>query len=77
LLLAIEAGDLIEQRFQARLEIGDAGGIGLLGDADEILDQFRVLLEKRAVDGCVPLIRASPSFAASRIGSRPARCNAT
>ena len=50
LLLPIEAGDLVEQRLQARLEVGDAGGIGFLRDAHEILRQFRVLLQERAVD---------------------------
>ena len=50
LLLAVEAGDLVEQRLQARLEVGDAGGIGLLRDAHEILRQLRVLLQESAVD---------------------------
>src|SRR5262249_7980503 len=50
LLLAVETANLVQQHLQARLEIGDACGIGLLRDAYEILGKLRVPLEKRAVD---------------------------
>jgi len=41
---------MVEQGLEARLDVGDAGGVGLLADLDEFLDQLRVLRKVSAVD---------------------------
>jgi len=62
LVFLVVTRDLIEQSLQARRDVGDAGGIGLLADLDELLDQFRVLLQIRAVDDQRIAVRIEPDI---------------
>lgn len=62
MLLAVETGDLVRQRLQGRFEFRDAGRMGLLRDANEILGKLRVLLEEGAVDDQRIAIRIETDF---------------